>query len=337
MKTYEIQKYGGPEGLKLVDRPLPDPGDHEVVVRIKAVSLNYRDLVVLRGHYDRNPAEGRVPLSDGAGEVVAVGPGVTKFRVGDRVAACFFQGWPAGRFKAEMHRTALGGSIDGVLVEQAKFREEGLVHLPENYSFAEGATLPCAAVTAWQSLIIRGQLVPGETVLLLGTGGVSIFGLQIAKLAGAKVIITSSSDEKLERARKLGADAVINYKTTPEWGKAAANLAGNDGVDHVIEVGGAGTFLQSVRACRFGGKIGLIVILSGREATEIFPIVTKCASVFGIYVGSREMFEGLNQALTQSAVRPVIDTVFPFESAPEAYEFMARGAHFGKVVIRVGE
>ena len=263
---------------------------------------------------------------------------MTKFRVGDRVATCFFQGWPAGRFKAEMHRTALGGSIDGVLVEQAKFREEGLVHLPENYSFAEGATLPCAAVTAWQSLIVRGQLVPGETVLLLGTGGVSIFGLQIAKLAGAKVIITSSSDEKLERARKLGADAVINYKTTPDWGKAAANPAGNDGVDHVIEVGGAGTFLQSIRACRFGGKIGLIGILSGREAaTEIFPIVTKCATIFGIYVGSREMFEGLNQALAQSAVRPVIDTVFPFASAPEAYEYMAGGSHFGKVVIRVGE
>jgi NADPH:quinone reductase-like Zn-dependent oxidoreductase len=338
MKSYEIQKFGGPEGLKLVDRPLPAPGDHDVVVKIKAASLNYRDLVVLRGQYDRNPVQGRVPLSDGAGEVVAVGPAVTKFKLGDRVAGCFFQGWSAGRFKAKMHRTALGGSSDGVLVEQAKFSEEGLVHLPENYSFEEGATLPCAAVTAWQSLIVRGQLVPGETVLLLGSGGVSIFALQIAKSAGAKVIITSSSDEKLERARKLGADAVINYQTTPDWGKAAANLAGNEGVDHVIEVGGAGTFLQSVRACRSGGKIGLIGILSGREAeTEIFPIVTKCATIFGIYVGSREMFEGLNQALEQSRIRPVIDKVFPFESAPAAYEYMASGSHFGKVVIRVGE
>jgi NADPH:quinone reductase-like Zn-dependent oxidoreductase len=213
-----------------------------------------------------------------------------------------------------------------------------LVHLPGNYSFEEGATLPCAAVTAWQSLIVRGQLVPGETVLLLGTGGVSIFGLQIAKSAGAKVIITSSSDKKLERALKLGADAVINYQTTPDWGKAAANLAGNEGVDHVIEVGGAGTFLESVRACRSGGKIGLIGILSGREAqTEIFPIVTKSATVFGIYVGSREMFEGLNRALTQSGIRPVIDKVFPFESAAEAFEHLAAGSHFGKVVIRVGE
>src|ERR1700738_2777470 len=338
MISYEIQKYGGPEGLKLVDRPLPDHGDHAVVGRVKTASLNYRDLVVLRGQYDRRPVQGRVPLSDGAGEVVGVGPAVTRFKVGDRVAGCFFQGWSAGRFKAEMHRTALGGPIDGVLAEQAMFREEGLVHLPKTYSFEEGATLPCAAVTAWQSLIVRGQLVPGESVLLLGTGGVSIFGLQIAKATGARVIITSSSDEKLERARKLGADAVINYKTTPDWGKAAANLAGSEGVDHVVEVGGAGTFLQSVRACRSGGKIGLIGILSGREAqTEIFPIVTKSATVFGIYVGSREMFEGLNRALAQSGIRPVIDKVFPFESAPEAYEYMASGSHFGKVVIEVGQ
>jgi NADPH:quinone reductase-like Zn-dependent oxidoreductase len=338
MRSYEIQKYGGSSGLKLVDRSLPEPDNYDVVVQIRATSLNYRDLIVLQGKYDRNPTVGRVPLSDGAGEVVAVGPAVTKFKLGDRVAACFFQGWPAGRFSGEMHRTALGGPIDGVLTEQAKFHEDGLVHLPANYSFEEGATLPCAALTAWQSLIVRGELVPGETVLLLGTGGVSIFGLQIAKMSGAKVIITSSSDEKLERARQLGADAVINYQTTPEWGKAAANLAGRDGVDHVIEVGGAGTFLQSVRACRFGGKIGMIGILSGIEVkTEIFPIVHKSATVFGIYVGSREMFEELNRALEQSNVRPVIDKIFPFASAPEAFEYMASGSHFGKVVIRVGD
>ncbi|MBV9644605.1 MAG: NAD(P)-dependent alcohol dehydrogenase [Verrucomicrobia bacterium] len=337
MNSYEIQKYGGPEGLKVVDRSLPDPGDHEVAVRLKAASLNYRDLIVLRGQYNRRPIEGRVPLSDGAGQVIGVGSAVTKFKLGDRVAGCFFQGWSAGRFKAEMHRTALGGAIDGVLAEEAIFREEGLVHVPEIYSFEEGATLPCAAVTAWQSLIVRGQLAPGEAVLLLGTGGVSIFGLQIAKSVGAKAIITSSSNEKLERARELGADAVINYKTTPEWGQAAANLAGN-GVDHVVEVGGAGTFTQSVRACACGGKIGLIGILSGRGAeTDIFPIVAKSATVFGIYVGSREMFEGLNRALEQSKIRPVIDKVFSFESAPEAYAYMAAGSHFGKVVIRIGE
>jgi NADPH:quinone reductase-like Zn-dependent oxidoreductase len=338
MRSYEIQTYGGPEGLRLVDRPVPEPGDRDVVVQIKAASLNYRDLVVIRGQYDRHPRQGLVPLSDGAGEVISVGSAVTRFKAGDRVAGCFFQGWSSGRLEAGMHRTALGGAIDGVLADQVKFREEGVVHLPEGYSFEEGATLPCAALTAWQSLIVRGQLVPGETVLLLGTGGVSIFALQIAKAAGAKVIITSSSDEKLERAKKLGADAVINYQTTPEWGKAAGSLAGSEGVDHVVEVGGAGTFLQSVRACRSGGKIGLIGILSGREAApDLFPIVAKAATVFGIYVGSREMFAGLNRALEQARIRPVIDKVFPFESAREAYEHLAGGSHFGKLVTRVGE
>ncbi len=338
MKAYEIQAYSGSDGLRLVDRPPPEPADHEVLVRIEAASLNYRDLIVLRGQYDRNPVPGRVPLSDGSGEVTAVGSAVTGIKVGDRVAGCFFQGWSHGQFKAPMHRTALGGPIDGVLAEFVKFREEGLVRLPRDYSFEEGATLPCAALTAWQSLIVRGCLIPGETVLLLGTGGVSIFGLQIAKSAGAKVIITSSSDEKLDRARKLGADAGINYRTTPDWGKAAATLAGDEGVDHVIEVGGAGTFLQSVRACRSGGKIGLIGILAGRVGeTPIFPIVSKSATVFGIYVGSREMFESMNRAFEVAKLRPVIDKVFPFESAPAAFDYMAAGSHFGKIVIRVGE
>jgi NADPH:quinone reductase-like Zn-dependent oxidoreductase len=336
MKAYEIQSFGGSDGLRLVDRPVPEPAGHEVLVRVKAASLNFRDLIVLRGQYDRNPVPGRVPFSDGSGEVAAVGSAVTGIKVGDRVAGCFFQGWSSGRFKAQMHRTALGGPIDGVLAEFVKFREEGLVHLPQDYSFEEGATLPCAALTAWQSLIVRGRLIPGETVLLLGTGGVSIFGLQIAKSAGAKVIITSSSDEKLDRARRLGADAVINYQTTPDWGKAAATLAGDEGVDHVIEVGGAGTFLQSVRACRSGAKIGLIGILSGRETeTPIFPIVSKSATVFGIYVGSREMFEAMNRAFEVAKLRPVIDKVFPFESAPGAFDYMAAGSHFGKIVIRV--
>lgn len=336
MKAYSIETYGGPTGLKLVDKPTPEPGDHEIVVRIKAASLNYRDLIVLRGHYNRNPQIGRIPLSDGSGEVVSVGSKTTRFKVGDRVAGCFFQGWPGGRFRAEMHRTALGGQIDGVLSEYVAFQEEGLVHLPDGYSFEEGATLPCAAVTAWQSLIVRGQLVPGETVLLLGTGGVSVFGLQIAKASGAKVIITSSSDEKLERAKKLGADALINYRTTTDWGKEAAKLSGAEGVDHVVEVGGAGTFVQSIRASRSGGKIGLIGILSGREEpSEIFPMVPKGLTVFGIYVGSREMFEGMNRALEQTQIRPVIDKVFPFEEAPRAFAYLESGSHFGKVVIRV--
>jgi NADPH:quinone reductase-like Zn-dependent oxidoreductase len=336
MKAFEIKAYGDPGELSLVDRPSRSPAAGQVLVRIRAVSLNYRDLVVVRGEYDRKPQIGRIPCSDGAGEVVAVGAGVSQFKPGDRVAGCFFQAWMGGRFKAEYHRSALGGAIDGVLAEEVVLDQDGLIRLPELYSFEEGATLPCAALTAWQSLFVRGRLTAGESVLLLGTGGVSIFGLQFAKAAGAKAIITSSSDEKLKRARQLGADEVINYRSTPEWGKEAARLSGVDGVDHVIEVGGAGTFQQSVRACRFHGNIGLIGILSGKEAaTEIFSIVPKGLNVFGIYVGSRTMFEEMNRALSQNLLKPVIDRVFPFSESPDAFRHLASGAHFGKVVIAV--
>jgi NADPH:quinone reductase-like Zn-dependent oxidoreductase len=336
MKAFEIKTYGDPNGLSLVDRSSVSPGAGQVLVRIRAVSLNYRDLVVVRGQYDRNPQVGRIPCSDGAGEVLAVGPGVSRFKPGDCVVGCFFQAWLSGRFKAEYHRSALGGAIDGVLAEEVLFDQEGLLPLPELYSFEEGATLPCAALTAWQSLVVRGRLTAGESVLLLGTGGVSIFGLQLAKAAGAKAIVTSSSDEKLKRARQLGADEVINYRSTPEWGKEAVRLSGVDGVDHVIEVGGAGTFQQSVRASRFGGNIGLIGILSGREATtEIFSIVPKILNVFGVYVGSREMFEEMNRALLQNRIKPVIDRVFPFAESPDAFRHLESGAHFGKVVIAI--
>jgi NADPH:quinone reductase-like Zn-dependent oxidoreductase len=336
MKAFEIKTYGDPGELSLVDRPNLSPAAGQVLVGIRAVSLNYRDLVVARGEYDRKPQIGRIPCSDGAGEVVAVGAEVSQFKPGDRVAGCFFQTWMGGRFKAEYHRSALGGAIDGVLAEEVVFDRDGLIHLPDLYSFEEGATLPCAALTAWQSLFVRGQLTAGESVLLLGTGGVSIFGLQFAKAAGAKTIITSSSDEKLKRARQLGADEVINYRSTPEWGKEAARLSGVDGVDHVIEVGGAGTFQQSVRACRFHGNIGLIGILSGKQAaTDVFSIVPKSLNVFGIYVGSLTMFEEMNRALSQNRLKPVIDKVFPFSDSPDAFRHLASGAHFGKVVIAV--
>ncbi|MBV9672697.1 MAG: NAD(P)-dependent alcohol dehydrogenase, partial [Verrucomicrobia bacterium] len=261
----------------------------------------------------------------------------TQFQVGNRVAGCFFQRWVAGEISADVHKSALGGAVDGVLAEYRTFREQGLVPLPAGYSFEEGATLPCAALTAWQSLITRGRLSPGESVLLLGTGGVSVFGLQFAKMAGAKTIVTSGSDEKLQRARRMGADEVINYKSDPDWGKKAARLAG-DGVDHVVEVGGAGTFTQSIQAAKFCGKIGLIGILSGRGApSEIFPVVHKCLTVFGIYVGSREMFLAMNRAIEQSNIKPVIDKVFAFDNAREAYAYVQSAAHFGKVVIRVAE
>lgn len=336
MKAFEIKTYGDASGLSLADRPSPTPGPGQVSVRVRAVSLNYRDLIVLQGQYDRSPQLGRIPCSDGAGEVVAIGAGVSQFKPGDRVVGCFFQAWTGGRFKAEYHRSALGGAIDGVLAEEVVFEENGLLPLPEIYSFEEGATLPCAALTAWQSLFVRGRLTAGESVLLLGTGGVSIFGLQFAKAAGAKAIVTSSSNEKLKRARDLGADEVINYRLTPDWGKEAARLSGVDGVEHVIEVGGAGTFQQSVRAARFSGNIGLIGILSGREAaTEIFSIVPKGLNVFGIYVGSRAMFEEMNRGLSQNRLKPVIDRVFPFGEAPDAFRYLESGAHFGKIVIAI--
>ena len=336
MKAFEIKTYGDPSGLSLADRSSPSPGPGQALVRIRAVSLNYRDLLVVRGQYDRNPQLGRIPCSDGAGEVVVIGAGVSQFKPGDRVVGCFFQAWIGGRFKAEYHRSALGGAIDGVLAEEVVFEENGLLHLPEIDSFEEGATFPCAALTAWQSLFVRGRLTGRRVGFIAWDWGCSIFGLRFAKAAGAKAIVTSSSPEKLKRARDLGADEVINYRLTPEWGKEAARLSGVDGVDHVIEVGGAGTFQQSVRASRFHGNIGLIGILSGRDAaTEIFSIVPKGLNVFGIYVGSPMMFEEMNRALLQNRLRPVIDRVFPFAEAPDAFRYLESGAHFGKVVIAV--
>ena len=334
MRAYAIEQFGDVKGLKIGDRPEPKAGARQVLVCMQAASLNYRDLLVLRGQYDRNPQPGRIPLSDGAGEIISVGSEVTRFKPGDRVAGCFFQDWISGRFRPEFHRTALGGSIDGVLAELVTFSEEGLVPVPSYLTSIEAATLPCAALTAWQALVVRGGLAAGESVLLLGTGGVSIFGLQFAKASGGKVIITSSSDVKLQRARELGADECINYKTTLDWGKEAARLSGTDGVDHVIEVGGAGTFSQSVRSCRFGGHIGLIGILAGKEtSTGIFSIVPKSLNVYGVYVGSREMFEEMNRALAQNRIHPVVDKIFPFTEAAEAFRYMESGAHFGKVVI----
>ncbi len=334
MKAYAIEEFGDVKGLKVTDRPEPKIGPRQVLVRMHAASLNYRDLLVLRGQYDRVPQPGRIPLSDGAGEVISVGSEVTRFKAGDRVAGCFFQGWISGRFRPEFHKTALGGSIDGVLAELVAFSEEGVVPVPSYLTLIEAATLPCAGLTAWQSLVVRGKLAAGESVLLLGTGGVSIFGLQFAKAGGAKAIITSSSDAKLQRAREPGADECINYKATKDWGKEAARLSGTDGVDQVIEVGGAGTFLQSVRACRPNGHIGLIGILAGREmSTEIFSIVPKGLTVSGIYVGSREMFEEMNRALEQNRIHPVVDKVFPFAEAADAFRYMETGSHFGKIVI----
>ncbi|MDZ8186119.1 MAG: NAD(P)-dependent alcohol dehydrogenase [Nostoc sp. ChiSLP02] len=336
MKVYEIQSNAGIDALTLVDRPEPKPAAGQVLVQVKATSLNYRDLLVVEGAYGAGQQYPLIPMSDGAGEVVAVGEGVTRVKVGDRVAATFFQDWIYGSLTREKMKSDLGGGIDGMLAEYVVLHQDGLVILPDHLSYAEGATLPCAAVTAWHALVTKGNISSGDTVLLLGTGGVSIFALQFAKLRGAKAIATSSSDEKLARVKQLGADETINYKTTPDWEKQVYQLTNRTGVDRVIEVGGAGTLPKSLQAVRIGGHVSLIGVLSGRgNEIDPMPILFKSLTVQGIYVGSREMFEAMNQTIQQHQIKPIIDRVFPFNEAREAYNYLKSAAHFGKVVISI--
>ncbi len=306
-------------------------------MKVKACSLNFRDLGIVRGTYRMPVRENVIPLSDGAGEVVEVGPGVVRIKVGDRVAGNFFQRWPGGEPMPDAHASALGGGIDGMLAEYVVLEEDGVVKVPPHLSLEEGATLPCAGVTVWHAMMEHAKLKAGDTILLQGTGGVSIFGLQFAYAMGIRAIITSSSDEKLERAKKLGAAFGINYKTTPDWDKAAMEFTGGAGIDHVVEVGGAATLTRSFGALRVGGKITLIGGLSG-GATELNPglIFSRRANVQGISVGSTQMFLAMNRAIEANAIKPVIDKVFGFADVQAAYQHMASGAHFGKIVIRVG-
>ncbi|MCA9549631.1 MAG: NAD(P)-dependent alcohol dehydrogenase [Myxococcales bacterium] len=339
MRAYEITQAFGLENLKVVERPRPEPGPGQVAVAVSAVSLNYRDLLMVRGHYNPRQPLPLVPCSDGAGTVRAVGPGVSRVKVGDRVASCFFQGWSAGavpRDKAAL-RSTLGGPLGGTLAEEVILEEGGVVAAPAGLSDEEVATLPCAALTAYSALLRQGGLQPGDTLLIQGTGGVALFGLAFAKMAGARVIITSSSDEKLERARALGADETINYKSTPEWGKAARALTDGAGVDHVLELGGAGTMQESLRAVRAGGHISLIGVLAGGAAKlDLTPVLMQNVRIQGVLVGSRSDFEAMNRAIVQHDLRPVIDRTFAFDEAPAAFEHMGAAAHFGKICVRVG-
>ena len=336
MKAYELQATGSLDGLRMVDRPEPVAACGEIVVRVKAASLNYRDLLVMQGAYGRATLP-LTPLSDGAGEVVAIGDSVTCWQPGDRVAGTFFPNWLSGPIDSDVLQAARGGgSTHGMLSEFVVLSEHGAVRVPEHLSLEEAATLPCAALTAWNALVEQGGVKAGETVVLLGTGGVSVFGLQIARLHGARTIITSSSDEKLARATALGADATINYRTTPDWEKRVLELTGGRGADHVLEVGGAGTLVKSLRATRVGGHVTLIGVLAGvASELRVTDILMKSLRVTGIYVGSRAMFESLNRAVTQHHLRPVIDRVFPFAEASAAYEHLQSGTHFGKVVIAI--
>lgn len=335
MKQWQLGRHPGPHHLELTTPPDPAPGAGEVLVRLRAASLNYRDLIVANETERFTP--GRVPLSDGAGEIVALGAGVTSWQVGDRVAGTFFRDWQNGRFAMSQHQAALGGSVDGVLRELMLFPPHGLVRLPADYTFEEGATLPCAGLTAWVALVPRGKFQPGDTALLLGTGGVSIWGLQMVAAAGGRAIITSSSDEKLHRARELGAWQTVNYKTHPDWEKEVHRLTGKQGVDHVLEVGGPQTLGKSLASVAAGGHIAQIGVLTGFAApsTTLFPLVSKNATMSGIYVGSRADFEQFVRFLDATHIKPIIDRVFDFAEAPAAYAHMKSGAHFGKVVIRV--
>jgi NADPH:quinone reductase-like Zn-dependent oxidoreductase len=337
MRTYIIQQGSSTlDGLKQIHRPEPQPTANQVLIRVHATSLNFRDNLVVNGAYFGGPMKNDlVPLSDGAGEVISVGSAVKRFKQGDRVAGTFFQTWYDGAM--QYSRPAMGGSTDGMLCELVALHEDGLVHLPDGYSFEEGATLPCAAVTAWHALTAtRSPLKPGQTVLCLGTGGVSIFALQFAKTAGARVIITSSSNDKLARAKELGVDEGINYKEIPDWEKKIAELTSKRGVDHVIEVGGPGTLAKSYKAVASEGQIALIGVVAGNKGdTNPLSMMMKGANLQGIYVGTTKMFEDMNRAITQHKIRPVIDRIFAFDQAPEAYRILPSGNHFGKLVITI--
>ena len=326
----------GFDNLSLEPVTLPALGPTDVHVRFHAASLNYRDLMVVLGHYNPKMALPRIIGSDAAGEVVAVGPAVTLFKPGDRVCSLFFQDWLDGEIQPLTGKSALGGAIDGVFATERVLPEIGLIHAPAHLSFEEAATLPCAAVTAWNALVEQGRLRAGQTVLVQGTGGVSLFALQIARMHGATVILTSSSDEKLDRGRRLGAHHTINYKSTPEWDKPAKNLTYDTGVDHVVEVGGQGTITKSLSAVRPAGHVHIIGVLSGPDAgpgIDVRSVLTKSVHINGIYVGSRAMFQRMNAALTANNLKPVIDRVFPLSQARAAFEHMQHGSHFGKIVL----
>lgn len=333
MKAYEVREPFGIDHLVLSEHERPSPGYRQVLVRVRAVSLNYRDLLIIKGLYNPKIPLPFVPFSDGAGDVVAVGEGVSRVKAGDRVAGIFMQEWLAGELTETKAKSALGGGKTGVLAEYVVLDENGLVNIPERLSYEEASTLPCAAVTAWHA-VIEPRLRPGQRVLLLGTGGVSIFSLQFAVMAGLEVIITSRSDEKLAKTVQLGAAHRINYKAVPEWDKRVQELTGGVGVDLVVEVGGAGTLPQSLKSVRTGGRISLIGVLTG-AAGEVnpLPVVMKNICVQGILVGSREMFESMNRAISLHRLRPVIDRVFPFSKARDALRYMENGVHFGKICI----
>jgi NADPH:quinone reductase-like Zn-dependent oxidoreductase len=337
MRALSVAKPWGLDQLRVADAPDPTPGAGEVLVRMRAVSLNYRDLLMVGGIYGRggNTDAPITPFSDGCGVVEAVGPGVTRFALGDRVATLFFQGWIAGPPTLAKVSTSLGFPIPGAGRELGVFSQEGLSKVPAFLTDQQVATLPCAALTAWRALFEDARPAPGDTVVLQGTGGVSVFGLQFARAAGCRTLITSSSDAKLQRAKALGADHLVNYRETPEWSKPVREATGGVGADVILEVGGAGTIGESMRAVKIGGHIAIIgVVAGGGSPFNPAGLIGNSAKLQGVSVGSREMFEAMCRAIEQHRIAPVVDKVFPWTEARAAFEAMQGAEHFGKIVLQ---
>ena len=339
MKVFQIENDWGMENLKVSTRPEPRPAAGEVLLRVNASSLNYRDLLVpSRGYGSYTGNLPLIPLSDGVGEVVEVGAGVMRVKPGDRVLPCFHQGWIAGEPSLERLTRTVGGPVDGTMTELMCLSQEGLVKAPAYLTDLEAATLPCAALTAWSALVTYGSLRPGAKVLVEGTGGVALFAIQIAKLLGAQVTVISSSDEKIARARALGADAAVNYVKTQEWAKATRDITGGSGYDHVVELGGEKTLPQALRCIRPGGTLSMIgVVTGGTMSAQLGLVVTRQVRMQGITVGHRDGLEAMVRAFEQHKVKPVIDRVFAFEELKEAMAYLKSGAHFGKVCISGSE
>ena len=334
MKAYEIRDDFGLDNFVQCERPDPKPGPGQVLVEMKAVSPNFRDVMMIEGQYNPKQPLPLIPLSDGAGEVVEVGEGVERVEVGQRVMPIFAQGWIAGRPSREKFKTSLGGPLDGTIAEYMVVDQDAVVGVPEHLSFEEASTLPCAALTAWNALAEHGDVCAGDVVVCQGTGGVSMFGLQFGRLLGAEVIQTSSSDEKLEKVVQMGAAHTINYRAQEKWGRVVRQMTDGRGADHIIEVGGAGTLEQSLAAARYGGHISVIGVLSGAaQKLSVVPILMHNIRLQGIFVGSREMFENMVRAIEANQMHPQVDQVFDFDQAREALEYMKAGKHFGKVVI----
>ena len=336
MKAWEIVSAKGPEALALNDRPSPKPGPGQVRVDVVASCINYRDLATVENPGPRGISYPMSPNSDCAGIVTAIGSDVTGVNIGERVMSCFFQNWVDGGVTPEAMASALGGTLPGVLAEQVVLSADGVIPCPDYLNDDEASTLPCAALTAWHALTLPEPVQSGDTVLLLGTGGVSVFALQFCQAMGIQTIVTSSSNEKLARSKTLGANHTINYRATPDWETAVLDLTHGHGVDRVVEVGGPGTLQKSIAATRVGGAIQLIGILTGAGG-EIAPtdIMRKSISMRGIYVGSRTMFTEMTAFMTTHRIAPVIDEIFAFNNAREAFKRMRTATHFGKLVIRV--